>query len=132
MRHIEKALRRGEYTALAGTTETLRRYRIYSHDGVWTAIPLFPNSLMADASKPAITRNTLRELDAHFAEISQPVFTHTPTKQAAEIASHNGVVHSDKQLLAVAYHMLLVWMPQDQINDNATLALLKSRVEACQ
>lgn len=71
MQHIVKSIfRRGEYTALAGTSQTLTHYRIYRHHKVWTAIPLIPTTTTRDPEKACLTCDTLRELDQEFQAIS--------------------------------------------------------------
>lgn len=71
MRHIEKSgFHRGEYTALAGTAETLTRYRIYKRDTVWIAVPLIQSTRTRDPDKSTLTCDTLRELDAEFVSLS--------------------------------------------------------------
>lgn len=71
MLHIEKSgFHRREYTALAGKGETLTRYRIYSHDTVWTAIPMIMGTTERDPNKASLTFDTLREMDEHFVSIS--------------------------------------------------------------
>lgn len=74
MVHIEKSgFHRGEYIALAGTAETLTRYRIYRQHTVWHAIPLIPLTQTRDPAKDVLVFDALREMDEHFGEISRHV-----------------------------------------------------------
>jgi len=71
MQHIERsAFRKGEYTALAGTAQTLTRYRIFRRDTIWVGIPLIQCTLTRDPAKPCVECDTLRDMDAVFISIS--------------------------------------------------------------
>ena len=67
MQHIERsAFHRGEYTALAGTAETLTRFTIQRRSCGWSAWPASrtPTGYYFEA-------RTLRELDAKLEEFSK-------------------------------------------------------------
>ena len=81
MQHVEKCpFRKGEYTALAGTAETLTRFTIKRRSWGWGAWPASwtPTGYHFEA-------RTLRELDAKLAEFSKRLTsTFTPSNNVIE------------------------------------------------
>ena len=70
MQHIERsAFHRGEYTALAGTAETLTRFTIKRRSFGWVAWPTTFGTSTTNGL--LIAARTLRDLDAKLAEFSK-------------------------------------------------------------